>query len=162
MAFTLWWLWTLQLLGFDPRGIFVFYDGRRMRRVDPLLTYIRLYDEPGFDPDAVILRVKNADGMERLRQLQNIDQHIRNVFQVKPLEEGGLTAVECVDLFADFMDYSLDLKKSGPSGPIWDPRTDSLPLGISPTPVASGSGSTATDNSSVAANPSVSESPGPS
>ncbi len=152
------WYWLLAALGYDPRGIYSFYDGRRWRRIDPLATYLRLFDIPGFDPEQVLAELRGLDGNQRAKKLIDVSAAVRTAFGVKSLDDGGLTALECVELLSDFVGYAEDLKKNIEPTQNWDPSTDSLPLGVSPTEAALAFGSTSKTSGDSTAKPSDSES----
>lgn len=148
------WLWILSIVGLDPRGIFVFYDGKRWRRSDPFVIYRGIYEVPGFDPDTALPTLNQGDARQKLKSAEKIAAAVRHVFGVKQLEDGGLTDLECVQLLGDFFEFSDDLKKSTEPQPNWDPRTASLPMGISPMQAASVFGETSTEPDVKPASPS--------
>ncbi len=152
------WLWLLTALGFDPRGIYIFHDGRNWRRVDPLATYLRFFDIPGFDPDKALADLSSGDPQKRLKKVSETASAVRTAFRVLPLDSGGLTDLECIELLSGFVDYAEDLKKNIEPTPNWDPSTDRLPLGVSPTDAASAFGSTSKTSDASTAKPSDSES----
>lgn len=152
------WLWVLSFLGLDPRGIFVFYDGRRWRRVDPFVIYRAIYEVDGFDPDTSLAKLNQGETRQKLKQIAIVADAVRRVFQVNTLNGGGLTDLECADLLSDFFEFADDLKKSTEQQPNWDPLTASLPMGISPMQAASVFGGTSTESADKPASPSGSES----
>jgi len=154
-------IWCLQCLGFDPRGIFSFHDGRRWQRVDPSVAARRLWSamveqqaKPNmvapavpFDSDASRKLIATGIADEMQRGYSEMAQAARFVFQVKPLETGGLTELECAALIDRFEKYIGDVKKNARNWPIGLGNTTASPVESS-TKSDSDSGSTSIDNSS--------------
>lgn len=157
------WMWILQAIGFDPRGIFTFYDGRQYRRIDPMVAARRLWSitipqkpMPGMDsPDAVIPDVPFSmqDLMKDIASgdvgrfdhaCQTAGMVARQVFDLNLFDAGGLTELECVELLGRFDDYIGDVKKNSSGSPISAPSTG-FPEN-SPTSSNSDSGSTSNDS----------------
>ncbi len=156
------WIWILQCLGFDPRGIFSFHDGFRWRRVDPMVVARRLWsvsvkqaEIPGltspdvaFDMDTSRKLIASGIGSQIQQGYAEISQAVREAFQIPDLEQGGLTEIECDELLGKFNTYLGDVKKNGSGKPISSPSTDSIPAEESATSSESDSGSTSTDSNS--------------
>jgi hypothetical protein len=119
------------------RDIFPYWDGRRERRGDPLAVDRALQTDPAFDfkLDPQISQVPTLDGVKATGR---VVAATRRAFGIKPLEEGGLTDVECLGLFCDFNVYIRHLEDQA------------RPLASSPGPTASAAGTdSATPNSAA-------------
>lgn len=90
------------------RAIFAYWDGRALRRVDPLLAWYSMLDDPQFNLD------RHPAGVDRgeRESIEITAGMVRRVFRVLPLNQQGLTEQECLQLFLDFMAYWAGLKKS--------------------------------------------------
>lgn len=140
---------TLDLWEPQQREIYHYFDGQKVRNADPMPLFRRMKDvSTDLEIEFKVARsgMKGAD-----EHYQKAVQRIRGIFDVKPLEEGGLTEIECVELFTHFWNYSGGVKKnlpppSTPSPGTSDdtpPSTGPAPVPASPTPPSSDSGSTA-------------------
>jgi len=168
-------VWFLQCLGFDPRGIFSFHDGRRYRHVDPIEVARRLWavtieqqpfqQMPGlprvagmeapplpFDANSARRLIASGNGEEVQQGYSEMAQAARQAFLVKSYDEGGLTELECANLIDRFELYLGDVKKNASGSPISSASTGSTKK--SPTSSESGSGSTSIDSSSAPREPS--------
>ena len=120
-------VWLLQLLGFDPRNVFRYYDGKKYINADPIVLVRRMwsvnlyqYDVPGMNEgpetpfDSVKARdlIATGDSDKVQKGYSIVSRAARYIFNVKSLEEGGLTEVECDELLDRFENYLGDLKKS--------------------------------------------------
>ena len=136
-------IWLLQSVGFDPRRIFTFYDGRWYRHIDPMVTARKLWsvtvqqeslypDFPDmvtpdtiFDSDAARKLIASAKPEEIQRGYRQISEAVQKVFDIKPLVYGGLTELECAQLLDRFEMYLGIVKKNGSPTPISPVPTDS-------------------------------------
>jgi hypothetical protein len=109
---TAWLIWLWQCLGYDVRGIFVFWDGRRWKRADPMVALQRLYEIPDFNPDETPLMLSAADPHVRMKTAAHIASAVQTAFGLRTLADGGLTILESVSLLASFDEYMTGLKKS--------------------------------------------------
>lgn len=161
------WIFILQALGFNPRGLFIFWDGRRYRRVDPMVIARNLWAaqvakevSPGkfepmpFESLESLKLVKSAVGTKIQQGYAEIAEAVREAFELRHFENGGLSENECQLLLARFEDYLGDVKKNGSNSPTGSDSTNASPDG-SATNSNSDSGSTSTD--SVYVMPDVSE-----
>jgi hypothetical protein len=111
------WIWIAYFLGIDPRGIFVYFDGRRHRHADPMVMARAIWSIPGFDPDVSRQLISSDVGATKLLGFEQIAVAVRDAWSISSAEDGGLTDLECFQLLARFDDYLGDLKKSGSPGP---------------------------------------------
>lgn len=111
----------------QEREIFVYFDGHRHRRGDPIAIYRGLKDDPQFNLDVHPGEAEEGD----LEALGIMAGAVRRVFGVKSADEGGLTEMECAELLRGYLDYTGSLKKNSSTPP--------MPLSptITPTPPAS-------------------------
>lgn len=109
------------------RLIFKYWDGRRTRYADPIVLLRNLEDHPEFnidvDPTLALSSVGDREAGERTVSA------VRAAFGIFPFVDvhsfDGLTELECVALYVEFMEYLDALKKNGsrpptppgPSGP---------------------------------------------
>lgn len=170
------WIWFLQCLGFDPRGLFAYFDGQRIRHVDPIviarelwsvkikqsekipdvnglpnvssLTMTMAVPELPFDAAESRKLIATGIGTQMAQGYDEIAQAVRIAFNVRPLNAGGLSELECSTLLDRFEDYLGDVKKNGSGKPIKSPSTDSLPEDEFSTSNESGFGSISTDSNS--------------
>lgn len=156
------WIWFFQCLGFDPRGIFSFHDGRRNRHVDPIVIARRLWTakieqavRPGmvapplpFDSDTARKLIATGLADEMQHGYSHMSQAAKFVFGVKPLEEGGLTELECAELVDRFEAYLGDVKKNAKISPIGSGSTVACLVDALPASSISASGSASIANSS--------------
>lgn len=102
------------------RRLFVYFDGERMRRIDPVEAMRSLFSWPEFDwytdPQGI------DDGDERA--LQATLAAVRGTFAVPVWSEHhqGLNVEETIGLLLAFVRYITDLKKSG-NGLLITPRS---------------------------------------
>lgn len=91
-----------------PREIYEFWDGRRWRRVDPLVVCRALQSHERFNPERHPDLVDEGDEEATVITVGAV----RDVFGL-PVYDGkrGLTESECLSLLADFWHWCGDLKK---------------------------------------------------
>jgi hypothetical protein len=131
------WLWLLTRLGFDPRGLFVFFDGHSWRTVDPLQIARALMTHPTFDWDETPQLLTSGQSVVQLDAFGRIALAVREVFEIQPVERGGLSERECLELLTDFRTYLGDVKKNGSLFPISPASTarrssDEMPVPAKP------------------------------
>jgi len=154
-------IWILQCLGFDPRGIFSFWDGKRWRHADPFVVARKLWavEIPDnaipnikgplvpFESESSRRLIQSGIGSQIERGYSEVSSAVRAAFGVVPLREGGLTEAECDDLLQRFENYMGDVKKNGSGSPTSPLSTDSTEK--STTNSGSAAGSTSTDQAFV-------------
>lgn len=151
---TRFWIWCLTKLGFDPRGLFVFFDGRRWRSVDPLEVARALFTHSTFDWDETPQLLRTGQALTQLEAFRVIGIAVREVFQIRPVSAGGLSDHECLELLSAFRSYLGDVKKNGSLFPISPDSSESLPPVDKTTwPMKPDSGSGLTPNAASLAPP---------
>lgn len=153
------WIRFLQSLGFDPRGIFTYWDGRKWRHVDPIVVGRRLWsvnveqrrqfdikDAPlPFDSENPRKLIKKGDWDSVQRGLHEIAEAVRYAFQLNTFDgRNGCSELECLQILEKFESYMSVLKKNGSGLPITSTSTDTSLDNESPTSNGSDSGSTST------------------
>lgn len=110
----------------ETRLIFVFHDGQRRRRCDPWQAALATYSIPGFDPYALLSRI-NADELNAdvLSAAAELSRHVRTIFSIRQLADGGLTDGECVQVMREFLVMIGDVKKNTSTSPTVAPSTAS-------------------------------------
>jgi hypothetical protein len=113
--------WFLSRILNRHRLLFQFWDGRQFRRVDPFTLLRKLLNTDKFDPDDDLKKLKIPDAKLVCDKIGHIAEGVREIFGVKPLENGGLTELECVNLLMEFSAYLDRVKKNGGPMPISQP-----------------------------------------
>lgn len=135
------------------RQIFRFWDGRKMRGMDPLVAFGGLVNHPKYNSETTPLLAQTGDE-EAYRTMLGA---ARDVFGVQPWSEsGGLTEIETMQLMYQFADFMAELKKSGSDGQIAPPSSEceqSPPVSANRTNARSDSGSTLPESNAVAPSP---------
>lgn len=151
------WLYLLQCLGFDPRGIFRYWNGSNWCNADPMDLTRRLWsveieqrERPEiacpalpFDSGKSRKLIRSGNGIWIVRGYAEVAEAVREAFQIKAFDNGGLNEVECDQLLARFEAYQGDLKKNISPSPISPTNTESN--GESATNADSLSGSSSTE-----------------
>lgn len=101
------------------RLLFRFWNGSRFVSEDPFILFRRLLNTDKFDPDAdmKLLEIK-TDPKLVVRKMENIAEGVREIFGVQPLDRGGLTELECIQLLIQFSGWMDAVKKNGATTPI--------------------------------------------
>lgn len=120
------WIYLLQALGFNPRGLFRFYDGRRYRTVDPMVIARNLwaanivsevsegkFEAVPFDSLQSLKKITSAVGTQIEKGYAEIAEAVREAFELRPFENGGLSEAECQKLLERFEDWMGNVKKNG-------------------------------------------------
>ncbi len=142
-------IWLLQLLGFNPRNLFVYFDGKTWRTADPLVATREFMTFPGFDWDEVVAQLEKVPALEQLHHIGNIARVVRKVLSIPEHADGGLTEIQCFDLFGSFRNMMGAVKKNGNLFPTSQTSTESTLLEDLPFPTKPGGvySSTSTDPS---------------
>lgn len=139
----------------ESRGIFRFHDGQRWRRVDPIRVSICLDAIDGFHPIDTPQLLQVEEGAELLKTAEKVAEAVRVAFKVPQFDDGGLTTLECVNLLADFFDFTEGVKKNSNPTPTLLRPTASASSGESVSSSGSASGSTCSDPLSGTPGPSL-------
>ena len=108
--------WLAYAIGLDPRGLFVFFDGRRWRHADPMVLARRLWSISGFESDKSRELLRSDQGALKAQGFAEIARAVQKAFSVYEVEHGGLTEIECEALLDRFETYLGELKKNGSPG----------------------------------------------
>lgn len=114
--------WFRRKMADRQRKIFTFYDGCKYRSVDPLLIWGLINGHPQFDPQTHGPAFDRGD--EEAYRI--VLKCARDVFDIPAYSERGkpgLTEMELVTVFKQFLAYCDDLKKSINRLPISQPVT---------------------------------------
>lgn len=134
------------------RDIFQFWDGRRIRRIDPLVAWRVMWQHPTCNVSDDLNAADNGDFEAQARALAMT----RDMFGVQAWSEDspGLTVDETYSLLCDFLDYMGRKKKAPGSSPPPSPPSDSTfcpeAAEASTMPPESGSSSTRSESSAAA------------
>lgn len=148
------------------RLIFTFWDGAKVRKVDPMVYHRRLKDAwPALSAD---IKAARAEGSKfQATGYEGMVRRSYEVFELAPFrqnEDGtvtGLTEFEVLDLLDQFLAYTGGVKKNwNPSPTSAEETSDSSPSSSDADPLtssSSASGSTAAVPSSATPSPSPTE-----
>lgn len=131
------------------RLIYSYFNGEKVIRADPLILERKLMS---VGPElAIDIKVSRSISQDAAKSHTEVVKKIRDIFNVKPLEEGGLTEVETVSLLEHYLEYTDSVKKNSSliATPAMETSVPSVPslAGSPPTPSSSASGSTGNENS---------------
>lgn len=108
------------------RLIFEFFDGSKVVKADPMRIYKRIMacgTELSTDQKLAVSPSKDA-----VKGHENMLKKIREIFDIKPLEEGGLTEFETAELLDSFLLYAHMIKKnSSPTTTIQEEASQPTP-----------------------------------
>ena len=146
------------------RLIYSYFNGQKIVRADPLRLYKRVME---YGPELSInLKVAKSPMKDADKCHTDAVKRCREIFDVKPVEDGGLTELETIDLLDHFLLYTQALKKNTKNSPT-DVESPSLLASEQPTdasqPTANlpDSGSTASASSTAPPEPSPTVPPSP-
>lgn len=124
------------------RLIYQYWDGQTDRKGDPLELFRRLttYDGLALDVDA---QLALGETREAPKALTRVIGAVRDVFRVKPMDEGGLPEAECLGLLLHFMTFIAGVQRDLAPLPTSPPPTDCPAANGSTTGPSAASGSTA-------------------
>ena len=141
------------------RLIYRYWDGGKFITADPLVVYKRMMTKgPELSVDIKVARSASKDAA---KANDRMIEKIREIFAVKPLDQGGLAEVETVELMDHFLVYCQQVKKnSRPSATSSTPTVDSTfsSNGSPTTSNSSASGSIVGESDSAVPTPSPPES----
>ncbi len=103
--------WLRRLIFNRHRAIFTYWDGTRLRAIDPIVAYRRLKSDPEFDDTVHLDRMEQGN----LEALDVVLSATRRAFHLTEWTENqpGLTVFETRDLIVSFVLYLDALKKNG-------------------------------------------------
>lgn len=102
------------------RAIFRYFDGQRQRGIDPLAATRAFHQHPTFNLERHLPGLDEGDA----ESIELTVKAMRDIFGIKPWEQGGLTEAETLNVLRDF-DVYLDLvKKNGSPLPTLPNATD--------------------------------------
>lgn len=101
--------WLRRIIRNRRRAIFVYWDGLRIRRIDPIAAFRALKTHPTFDPDTHLALADLGD----LDAIKVTLEATRDVFGITAFTDktGGLIDDETLALIGDFFEYLASLKK---------------------------------------------------
>lgn len=149
------------------RAIYSYFDGQQMRHADPMVIYRKVVSKGvEIENDEMATRVPGSKFA--LDAHNRLIKNIREIFDVKSMEEGGLGELECKVLLDHFWTYATSVKKNSSSSGTAQEETS--PPTVQPTNEAanqgtwntSGSGSTEKENTTKEQDQSPTPSPSPS
>lgn len=131
------------------RLIYRYWTGKEEKSGDPMTIYKRMMEVgPALSID---IKVATSPSKDAKKAHDGMMTHIRNIFGVSSLEDGGLSEIETAQLLDHFLRYCERIKKkqSG-SATISTPSVDSIPISEAKSPVTApplDSGSTVSETS---------------
>lgn len=134
------------------RKIYRYFDGQKEVNVDPLLLYRTMM---AVGPELQIdYKVSRSPSKDASKAHEEMLAKLRNIFQVKSLNEGGLTESELVDLWDHFLIYTETVKKNSRESVMSSkPTVVSSDISAKPPATSSFSDSGLTVKESVSAEP---------
>lgn len=115
------------------RGIFHFWDGQRERAADPFEIHWAIAADPEFnlDRDSALMQAGDVEASQKAVRC------VHRAFGVKPFDQGGLLADECLLLIEEFYEFAGALKKNTSDSPISSPPTalESSTASTDPDPI---------------------------
>ncbi len=124
------------------RFIFTFFDGEKMVKRDPLHLYKTLMDKHAIISSDYKMSISPSKKAHEGHV--NMLKGMREVFGVKTVDENGLTDVEVIQLYTQFLEFSEEIKKNLPPTPPAVPPSETSPSSsgegqTTPSSLASGS-----------------------
>jgi len=141
------------------RLIYHYFNGNKVVSADPMILHRKMMAKaPDLYIDSKVATFPNKDsGQAQI----NLTKNIREIFGVKPLDEGGLTELETAELWKSFLIYCEWVKKNWkvpPTSPTATSATiEATSAGNQPTSNTSASGSIASEQNTAEPCPSSSE-----
>lgn len=135
---------------FHPRerAIYTYWNGKDFTVVDPLPLYKKVMAK---GPElSVDIKVSMSPSKDSTKAHGRLIESLREIFNIKPFEEGGLTEAECQALLEHFMDFTANIKKNSSNSQTSRETTSpgTVPSQEESQPISNGSdsGSTEPDN----------------
>jgi hypothetical protein len=102
--------WFRRIVHRKTQNVFVYWDGRIVRRGDPIVLWRNLLAHEDYrEDDFEFLKVESL----RLKSAGTLSSVCRDVFGILPSDDGGLTELECIQILKSFRVYAGLQKKSG-------------------------------------------------
>jgi hypothetical protein len=139
--------------GQPKRDIFRFFDGQQWRSIDPLAAYYTMVSHRDCDAAQdlpALVRDDFQTPQEAWETVGRVQQMIRDMFGLKPFEQGGLTHFEADDLLGEFLAYIDRVKKKRNRLPRSSPSTAPISSDNSTTKQHADLSGKATESSVVA------------
>lgn len=129
------------------RAIYKYFDGQKTVSADPLVLYQKMMDVgPTLSIDISVSQSPSKDAPAAHKR---VVEKVRGIFNISPLDKGGLTEIETAELLNHFLGYcgSIGAQKKmiQTSQKGTSPSTESTSGGESPTQNISDSGSIESD-----------------
>lgn len=107
------------------RLLFRYWDGSRFVSADPFLLLRRLLNTDKFDAELDLKKLEIPNAKIVTEKIGFIAEGVREIFDLKSYEKGGLAELECVQLLMEFSSFLERIKKNGASSLISLPSTGS-------------------------------------
>lgn len=124
------------------KAVFSYWDGKRVRRIDPMVVIRRLRAHPEFDWSRTPKQIDSRDEVTRLEGFDLTADAVSQAFEVQRFDgTSGQTETELVSLLIEFNAWLTDCKKKASSSPIFAQPTEAeSSVDDSPTKSRSDSG----------------------
>lgn len=101
------------------RMIYRYFNGKEDVAVDPIQLSKKMAE---IWPELVVdIKVARSQSKDSAKAHDSLVAGIRDLFNVKSLEDGGLTELETIQLLDHFLAYTEDVKKNlSPSATLWN------------------------------------------
>jgi|DEB0MinimDraft_6_1074348.scaffolds.fasta_scaffold26249_2 hypothetical protein len=117
--------WLRKRIADRRKAVFPYWDGTRIRRIDPMLAMAALKSHKEFDWSRTPKQCDSASDEVSIEGYQLTQDAVCAAFDVKPFDgTSGLTQAECLDLLAAFTGW-LGVQKKTPN----NLQTSSEPTG---------------------------------
>ena len=105
--------WLRKRIIDNQRRLFVFWDGQKSVRVDPMVIFRRMGEHPDFDPKNDFERLRHPDTPKRLEANGHLAGIVRDLFDL-PVFDGaaGLTEQELLAVLYRFNAEMAAVKKN--------------------------------------------------
>ncbi len=137
---------TVDVYKPKDRLIYKYWDGTKFRLADPMVLYKRISAK--WATLSVDMKVAGSPSKDALEKHNSMIKTQREIFEVEPYKEqenSGLTELEVMQLFDDFMIYSGILKKNSSgsttsqteTSPTSKSSEEEIPIILKPSPTGS-------------------------
>jgi hypothetical protein len=110
--------WIFRTVVNKHRLLFRYWDGSRYVSADPFVIFRALVNTEKFDPETDIKALQIPDPKIISKKISYIAEGVREIFNLKPFDQGGLAELECVNLLTQFSEFMNAVKKNGESNQI--------------------------------------------